>query len=131
MNVKTQLMFQGKAEEALHLYQKVFTCFEAGPIERYGKEEPNPEGSFKTCEVSFAGHNILFFDRPPVHEFSFTPAVSLFVDFDRKADLEVAFANLSDQGQVLMPLGNYGFSEYYGWLKDRFGVSWQLNFPGD
>ena len=60
--------------------------------------------------------------------FTFTPAMSLFVDFQTRDELESAFATLSSGGQVFMPLNDYGFSTRFGWCADRFGVSWQLNF---
>jgi predicted 3-demethylubiquinone-9 3-methyltransferase (glyoxalase superfamily) len=66
-------------------------------------------------------------DSPVKHGFSFTPSSSTFVDFDSTSELERVFSVLSEGGQVLMPLGNYGFSEKFGWLNDKFGVSWQLN----
>jgi len=50
------------------------------------------------------------------------------VEFDSQVELERVFGVLSEGGQVLMPLGNYGFSQRFGWVNDRFGVSWQLNF---
>jgi uncharacterized glyoxalase superfamily protein PhnB len=49
------------------------------------------------------------------------------VEFDSLEDLERAFAALSEGGEVLMPLDNYGFSQKFGWVNDCFGVSWQLN----
>lgn len=61
------------------------------------------------------------------HDFSFTPSSSTFVEFGSAAELEQAFQTLSEGGQVLMPLDNYGFSRRFGWVNDRFGVSWQLN----
>ena len=61
------------------------------------------------------------------HGFTFTPAMSLFVECESEAELDAAFDRLSDGGKVLMPVGNYGFSSRFGWLSDRFGVSWQLN----
>ena len=61
------------------------------------------------------------------HEFSFTPSSSTFVEFDSLEDLERAFSILSKDGDILMPLDNYGFSQKFGWVNDRFGVSWQLN----
>jgi predicted 3-demethylubiquinone-9 3-methyltransferase (glyoxalase superfamily) len=67
-------------------------------------------------------------DSPIKHGFTFTPSNSTFVEFDSVAELERVFGLLSEGGQVLMPLGNYGFSERFGWVNDRFGVSWQLNF---
>jgi uncharacterized glyoxalase superfamily protein PhnB len=51
------------------------------------------------------------------------------VDFDTGAQLERVFGVLSQPGQILMPLDNYGFSRRFGWVNDRFGVSWQLNLP--
>jgi predicted 3-demethylubiquinone-9 3-methyltransferase (glyoxalase superfamily) len=68
-------------------------------------------------------------DSPVKHNFTFTPAMSLFVDCADEAELDTLFAKLSEGGQVLMPLDNYGFSRKFGWLADKFGVSWQLNLP--
>jgi uncharacterized glyoxalase superfamily protein PhnB len=55
--------------------------------------------------------------------------MSLFVDFDGAADLDRTFERLAEAGDVKMPLADYGFSARFGWLTDRFGVSWQLNLP--
>jgi predicted 3-demethylubiquinone-9 3-methyltransferase (glyoxalase superfamily) len=49
------------------------------------------------------------------------------VECESEAELDEAFNKLSAGGTVLMPLNNYGFSTKFGWLNDRFGVSWQLN----
>jgi predicted 3-demethylubiquinone-9 3-methyltransferase (glyoxalase superfamily) len=67
------------------------------------------------------------FDSPIKHNFTFTPAVSLFGECEEESELDAAFARLAQGGQVLMPLDNYGFSKKFGWTNDRFGVSWQLN----
>jgi predicted 3-demethylubiquinone-9 3-methyltransferase (glyoxalase superfamily) len=77
--------------------------------------------------LTIGGDEILFFDSPVKHDFGFTPAVSLFVECDGVEELERAFALLSEGGGVFMPLDDYGFSRRFGWLSDRFGVSWQLN----
>ena len=61
------------------------------------------------------------------HDFTFTPSISMFVDCDNNIELEDVFNQLSSGGKVLMPLDNYGFSKKFGWVNDRFGVSWQLN----
>ena len=53
--------------------------------------------------------------------------MSLFVECEDDAELSRVFAVLSEGGQVLMPLDDYGFSTRFGWVADRFGVSWQLN----
>ncbi len=63
------------------------------------------------------------------HQFDFTPSFSIFLTCDTEEELESIYGKLSDVGQALMPLGDYGFSKKFGWLNDRFGVSWQLNLP--
>ena len=68
-------------------------------------------------------------DSAVSHGFTFTPSMSIFVDCGSAAELERAFAALAAGGAVLMPLENYGFSTRFGWVNDRFGVSWQLNLP--
>lgn len=129
--VKTHLMFQGDAEAAVELYALVFKDFLVCNVERYGEGEPGTAGSFKSAQVSFSGHELTIFDSPPVHDCNFTPSMSLFVGFETQDDLDAAFADLSKEGQVMMPLDDYGFSARYGWIADRFGVSWQLNLPHD
>lgn len=62
-------------------------------------------------------------------QFTFTPSMSIFVDCENEAESNQAFQQLSEGGKVLMPLDNYGFSKKFGWVSDRFGVSWQLNLP--
>jgi predicted 3-demethylubiquinone-9 3-methyltransferase (glyoxalase superfamily) len=127
--VKTHIMFQGHAQKAIDLYASVFNDFKVGEIVRYGEGEQVSAGSFKLANVSFAGHELIIFDSPPMHDFTFTPSMSIFVDLDTESELENAFEKLSQDGKVMMPLDNYGFSKQYGWLADRFGVSWQLNLP--
>lgn len=69
-------------------------------------------------------------DSSVKHNFTFTPSMSIFVDCEDEAELNEAFRQpLSAGGAVLMPLDNYGFSTQFGWVTDRFGVSWQLNLP--
>lgn len=55
------------------------------------------------------------------------PSSSIFVECESQEELDRTFNVLSQDGQVLMPLGDYGFSRCFGWVNDRFGVSWQLN----
>ena len=81
--------------------------------------------------ISFAGHRLIVIDSPPVHEFDFTPSMSLFVEFETAESLDNAFAQLAEGGKTMMPLDNYGFSKRFGWASDQFGVSWQLNLPND
>jgi predicted 3-demethylubiquinone-9 3-methyltransferase (glyoxalase superfamily) len=124
----TQLMFTGQAEEAMAFYVALFNG-RVDRIERYAAGGPAPEGTVKRAEFTIAGHRLACIDSPAVHGFTFTPSMSLFVDCADEAELAEAFAKLSDGGGVLMPLGDYGFSRQFGWVNDRFGVSWQLNLP--
>ena len=81
-----------------------------------------------SARFTLCGREFMCSDSPIKHDFSFTPASSTFVEFDSVAELERAFCVLSASGEVLMPLDNYGFSQRFGWVNDRFGVSWQLDF---
>ena len=80
---------------------------------------------------SLAGQEVMCIDSPVKHDFTFTPAMSLFVDCTADAQIEELFARVSEGGQVMMPLDNYGFSRKFAWVSDRFGVSWQLNLPSE
>ncbi|MFO0808958.1 MAG: VOC family protein [Gemmataceae bacterium] len=128
-SVTTFLMFEGKAEEAMTFYVSLFPGSAVTQIERYGPGGPGPEGSVKKADFILAGHRMACIDSPMKHAFTFTPSVSLFIECEDEAELDRAFAALSEGGAVLMPPGNYGFSTKFVWLNDRFGVSWQLNLP--
>ena len=128
-SVRPFLMFEGKAEEAFTFYVGLIPDSEIVEVTRYGAGEPGPEGSIKLALVRLAGQPVLCTDSFVSHGFSFTPSFSLFVDCGSEAELERIFAALSEGGGVLMPLGDYGFSRRFGWVNDRFGVSWQLNLP--
>ena len=127
-HLTTQLMFTGQAEEAMTFYVALFDG-RVDTIERYAAGEPAREGTVKRAEFTIAGHRLACIDSPAVHAFGFTPSMSLFVDCADEAELTRAYEQLSDGGQVMMPLDNYGFSRRFGWVSDRFGVSWQLNLP--
>ena len=121
------LMFEGSAEEAIGFYISLFAGSDILKIERYAAGEPGTEGSVKRADFLLSGRKYICIDSPIKHQFTFTPAFSLFVDCQDEAEFDRAFAALSAGGGVLMPPANYGFSQKFGWLNDRFGVSWQLN----
>ena len=121
------LMFEGEAEAALTAYVALIPGSQILELKRYGPGEPGPEGKVKRALASIAGVTVQAFDSPAHHAFSFTPAISLFVDCADEAEIERIWAALEVGGGALMPLGAYGFSRRFGWLNDRFGVSWQLN----
>ena len=125
----TFLMFDGQAEEALSLYRGTFESAELGPVEKYGPEHEMMNGKIKRAALILGGQRFLLIDSPAKHVFGFTPAISIFVDCDSAPDIVEKFAALSADGQIYMPLDNYGFSTRFAWIADRFGVSWQLNLP--
>ncbi|WP_298577528.1 VOC family protein [uncultured Luteimonas sp.] len=128
---KPFLMFQGgMAQRALDLYFATFPDSGMVNVARYAEGEPGPAGSIKLALFTLCGREFMCSDSPVKHGFTFTPASSTFVEFDSIPELERVFGVLSEGGEVLMPLDNYGFSERFGWINDRFGVSWQLNFAG-
>ena len=124
------LMFQGGvAQAALDLYFATFPDSRMVRVDRYAKGEPGPEGTIKVAVFTICGREWMCSDSPINHGFTFTPSSSTFVDFDSAAELDRVFGILAEGGKALMPLNNYGFSRRFGWLVDRFGVSWQLNLP--
>ena len=127
--VRPFLMFQdGVAQAALDLYFATFPDSRMVRVEHYAQDEPGPVGAIKVAVFTLCGREFMCSDSPIKHKFSFTPSSSTFVEFDSVAELERVFGVLSDSCEVLMPLDNYGFSQRFGWVNDRFGVSWQLNF---
>jgi predicted 3-demethylubiquinone-9 3-methyltransferase (glyoxalase superfamily) len=70
---------------------------------------------------------VLCSDSYVKHEFTFTPAISLFVRCESEDGIRRLSTSLSEGGKTFMPLGNYGFSRQFAWVSDRYGVAWQLN----
>ncbi|MFE5402424.1 VOC family protein [Streptomyces sp. NPDC056580] len=127
--ITTFLMFEGNAEEAMTFYTSLFDDAEIVSITRYGADGPGADGGVRHATFSLAGEQFMCIDSPVKHGFTFTPAVSLFVQCADEAEIDRLYAALVEQGAALMPLGNHGFSAKFGWVNDRFGVSWQLNLP--
>jgi predicted 3-demethylubiquinone-9 3-methyltransferase (glyoxalase superfamily) len=123
------LMFEGRAREAMALYVSLFDDGEVLETASYGPAGPGPEGTIIKAVFRAGGQQIIVSDSFVKHEFTFTPAMSLFVDCASEAEQERLVAALSQDGKTYMPLGDYGFSRRFAWVGDRFGVSWQLNLP--
>ena len=123
------LMFEGKAEEAMRFYVSVVADSHIGNIVRYGPGEAGAEGSVMRADFTLAGQPVICIDSPAKHAFTFTPSMSLFVDCANEDEIGTLFAKLSNGGAVMMPLSNYGFSQKFAWVADRYGLSWQLNLP--
>ena len=115
------LMFQGRCEEALTFYA------DAIPGARIAALDRKPDGTVAMARLSIAGLEIMANDSPPVHAFDFTPSSSTFLTVDAPEDVDTLAAALGDGGKALMPPDDYGFSRRFGWVQDRFGVSWQMN----
>jgi predicted 3-demethylubiquinone-9 3-methyltransferase (glyoxalase superfamily)/uncharacterized protein YndB with AHSA1/START domain len=126
-SVTPQLMFSGDAEEAMRFYVSVFFPARIERLERYGDGEQGATGTVKRATLRIGDQLLRCIDSPIEHPFTFTPAVSLAVRGDSAAAVDRAFARLADGGTVLMALDRYPFSERFGWVTDRFGVSWQLS----
>ena len=121
------LMFQGGvARAAIDLYTSLFDDGEVVSLEEYGAGGPGPEGTVYRAHLRLAGQDFFATDSFITHDFAFTPSLSVWIETESAAELDALFAGLSEDGQVLMPLDDYGFSSRFGWVNDRFGVSWQL-----
>jgi predicted 3-demethylubiquinone-9 3-methyltransferase (glyoxalase superfamily) len=127
--ISTFLMFADKAEEAMNFYVSLFADGAVTSIQRYGPGGPGPEGSVMHASFTLNGQRFMCIDSSMTHDFTFTPAMSVFVDCEAEADVDDLFRKLADGGKVLMPLDRYPFSRKFAWLADKFGVSWQINLP--
>ena len=121
------LMFQGQAQGALALYRTAFPDLEELLLQEHA--EGPQAGQIAMAQVRFAGQEVMLFDSPPVHDFTFTPSFSFFIQCDDEAQLRRLAEVLGEGGGVRMEIGNHGFSTLFTWIADRFGVSWQLNLP--
>jgi predicted 3-demethylubiquinone-9 3-methyltransferase (glyoxalase superfamily) len=117
----------GRAREAVDFYVSIFSDGRLDSMETYGPDDEEAEGTVKLSKFSLAGRDFMAMDSGREHHFTFTPAMSLFVDCDRRDELDALHSKLLEGGLELMPLAEYPFSPRFGWVQDRFGVSWQLN----
>ncbi len=126
--IATFLTFQKEdAEEAMNFYIELFDNSKIENIKRWGTEGPGKEGTIMHATFSLNGKLYMCSDSPAIHDWGFTPAVSNYVECEDENQLEELYEKLSENGQVMMPLNNYGFSQKFGFVQDKFGISWQLN----
>lgn len=127
MKVSPFLMFQdGTAEKAMNYYTSIIEDSRIESLTRYGPNEPGQEGTVMHASFSLKEQQFMCIDSNIKHEFTFTPAFSIYITCDTEEEIDALHAKLREGGADLMPLGNYGFSRKFGWLVDQFGVSWQL-----
>jgi predicted 3-demethylubiquinone-9 3-methyltransferase (glyoxalase superfamily) len=126
-SIRPFLMFEGQAKAAIDFYISLFPDGRIDSISFYGAGEPGKEGTVNRAAFTIAGQEVMCIDSPVSHAFGFTPAMSLFIECESEEQLGALWAALIEGGSALMPVDNYGFSRKFGWLNDRFGVSWQIN----
>jgi len=108
------LWFDGKAEEAMNFYVAIFKNSRTGTIGRYGEEGPGPKGSVMSATFVLDGQEFFALNGGPA--FTFTPAISFFVNCETQAEVDELWEKLSAGGTT----------QRCGWLQDKFGVSWQI-----
>ncbi len=124
------LWFEDQAEEAAKFYLSLFgensvvadkTYYSEVGQEIHGMEE----GSVMTVDFKLSGYKILALNGGP--HFKFTPAISFYVTCETEDEVDQVWQRLSEGGTPLMPLDQYDWSEKYGWIQDKYGLSWQIS----
>jgi predicted 3-demethylubiquinone-9 3-methyltransferase (glyoxalase superfamily) len=121
--IVTYLWFKDHAKEAVQFYVSIFN--NASILEQSLIKEETPSGKdIFTATFQLEGQEFYALEGGPL--FSFTPAISFMVSCETEEELDRLWQKLAEKGEILMELGEYPFSKKYGWLNDRYGVSWQL-----
>ena len=122
------LWFDAQAERAAAFYAETFTGGRVTAASRYPESAENPakepRGSVLTVELEIFDQAFTALNGGPA--FTINPSISFFVDVTSAAEVDRLYAALAAGGEALMPIGSYPWGERYAWVKDRFGVSWQL-----
>jgi predicted 3-demethylubiquinone-9 3-methyltransferase (glyoxalase superfamily) len=108
------LWFDDNAEEAVNFYVSVFKNSKIGKVARYGKAGPGPEGTVMTIAFELAGQEFIALNAGP--KFKFTEAISFVVNCETQKEVDEFWEKLSAGGS----------KGQCGWLKDKFGLSWQI-----
>jgi len=110
----TCLWFDGNGEEAANYYTSIFKNSKILNVTRYGDAGPGPKGSVMTVTFQIEGHEFMALNGGP--QFKFTEAISLVVNCETQKDVDELWSKLTAGGEEVQ----------CGWLKDRFGLSWQI-----
>ena len=113
--ITTFLWFDDNAEEAVNLYTSIFPNSKIVQVARYGEAGPGPKGQVMTMSFDLAGQRFMALNGGP--RFRFTEAISLMVNVETQAELDSIWSKLIAGG---------GQPSQCGWLKDKFGLSWQI-----
>lgn len=112
------LWFDGKAEEAMNSYTSIFKNSKIGRITRYGEGGPGPKGTVMSATFQLEGQEFFALNGGP--QFTFSPAISFFVNCETQQEVDELWGKLSEGGE----------KQRCGWLKDKYGLSWQI-IPSD
>lgn len=120
------LWFDGEAEDAAKFYTSVFSDSKILKKVPYNVDTPSqkPVGSLMTISFEIEGQEFLGLNGGSY--FTKNPSVSFIVGCSSEEEVDRLWEKLSPEGKILMPLEKYPFSDRYGWVEDRFGVSWQI-----
>jgi predicted 3-demethylubiquinone-9 3-methyltransferase (glyoxalase superfamily) len=124
--ITPHLWFDKEAKEAAKFYTSLF---KDSKVKNTTTLHNTPSGSVDIVTIELSGQEFALISAGPL--FKFTPAVSFLVACAAKEEVEALWGKLSKGGMALMELGEYPFSEKYGWTQDRYGLSWQVMFTGD
>jgi predicted 3-demethylubiquinone-9 3-methyltransferase (glyoxalase superfamily) len=108
------LWFDSEAEEAMHFYVSIFKNSKVGRVTRCGDAGPGPKGTVMSATFQLEGQEFMALNGGPL--FKFTPAISFFVSCETQEEVDELWEKLSAGGQP----------DRCGWLKDKFGLSWQI-----
>jgi predicted 3-demethylubiquinone-9 3-methyltransferase (glyoxalase superfamily) len=108
------LWFDRNAEEAANFYTSIFKDSKILHLARYGEAGPGPKGTVMVATFQLEGQRFMALNGGP--HYTFSPAISFFVDCQTQAEVDELWAKLSDGGSEMQ----------CGWLRDKFGVSWQI-----
>ena len=108
------LWFDGNAEEAMNFYVSIFKNSKTGRITRYGETGPGPKGTVMSVTFQLDGQEFFALNGGP--HFTFSPAISFFVDCKTQEEVDELWEKLSARGE----------KSKCGWLKDKYGLSWQI-----
>ena len=109
------LWFDHQAEDAIHFYTSIFQDSRIGETSRYGEGGPGPAGQLMTGNFFLNGQEFIALNGGPMHQFS--EAISLLVHCENQEEVDYYWERLTADG---------GEEGQCGWLKDKFGVSWQV-----
>jgi predicted 3-demethylubiquinone-9 3-methyltransferase (glyoxalase superfamily) len=125
--ITNHLWFDKEAKEAAEFYVKAFGG--DSKIKTINTLEGTPSGSVDIVDFNLLGEEFTAISAGPL--FKFNPSISFSVTCKTKEEVDALWAKLSPGGKALMELNAYPFSERYGWIQDKYGLSWQIIYMGD